>query len=270
MISLKKLLVGGLCSMLGVLAMGNAHAALIGVTQNYPDVSLSASTLIYDANGVNATTGLLRIVSLGSTLSKAANQSTPTQLYTGAGDAVADVMLSFAINNQTGALVANNTYNKVSVGFGNLALSSPTNFGFSWKGNITNFGFNSTGTAFDATWKFAQDLYQQMPMGYAGFKNNLLTGLGAALNISNTVALSGANIWAYDWVRGQFACSTTCKAAYSAQIAPYTTLLSKNADRANSTVVADLFVPLPAAGWLMLTGLIGFIRFAGRSKLART
>lgn len=237
-----------------LVASGTAHAALIGVVQAYSDVSLSASTLIYDANGVDANTGLLRVVSLASTLNRAPGAATTAQAYTGAGDAVADVMLSFAVSNTTGAWVANSTFNKVSIGFGNTALASAANFGFSWQGNIFAFGANANGTAFDARWAMTTDQYQNLPAGFSGlFSNGGLAGLPGGVIITNTAAIAGANIWAFDWVRGQFA--GTSGSAYAAQIAPYTTALATTANRAASTVVADVFVPLPAAAWMFLGGL---------------
>lgn len=248
-----------------VAASGAAHAALLGVQQNYPDVTLGSSTLIYDANGVNATTGLLRVVSLSSLLSRAPGASTPAQSYVGSGDSVADVMLSFAINNSTGALVTNATYNKVTIGFGNAAMASPTAFGFSWQGQISQFGFNNTGTAFDARWTMTADRYQAMPAGYSYFVNGGFNGRPGGALISNTqpVAASG-NIWAFDWVRGSFA--GTSGSAWAGQIAPYVSGLNVNANRTNSTIAADVFLPLPASGWMLLSGLLGGVAILRRNS----
>lgn len=246
----------GLAAMLA--ACGAAHAALLGVQQNFPDVTLNASTMIYDANGINASTGLLRVVSLGALLSRASGASTPAQSYTGAGDSVADVMLSFAINNNTGALVNNVTYNKVTIGFGNAAVASPSAFGFSWQGQITQFGFNATGTAFDARWTMTTDQYQALPAGFSTFTNGGFNGRPGGMLISNTQQVAAAgNIWAFDWVRGTFA--GTSGSNYAAQIAPYVAGINKNANRANSTIAADVFLPLPASGWMLLSGLLGGI-----------
>ena len=265
MFTLKKILLTATCTALAWFAMGSTQAALIGVVQSFPDVTLSANTLIYDANGVDANTGLLRVVSLASTLNRASGSATSAQSYTGTGDAVADVMLSFAVDNSTGAWVSNSTFNKVTIGLGNLAVASTANFGFSWQGNISAFGANANGTAFDARWAMTADQYQAMPAGFGAFVNGALAGRGGGLIISNTTAVAGANIWAFDWVRGQFA--GTSGTAYAAQIAPYTTLLATSADRLSSTVAADVFVPLPAAAWFMFSGLLSFAP-AVRRRLA--
>jgi hypothetical protein len=266
MFKLKRFLLGVACSALGWFAMANARAALINVQQAYPDITLSGTTLIYDANGVDASTGLLRVVSLASTLNRAPGASTTAQGYTGTGDSVANVMLSFAINNATGALVANPTYNKVTIGFGNAAVASPTAFGFSWQGNISAFGANANGTAFDALWSLTGDQYQAMPAGFGAFVNGYLTGQSGGLKITNAAGAIGAtNIWAFDWLRGQFAGASG--SAYAAPIAPYVAGFSLAADRMAGTVVADVFVPLPAAAWLMFGGLISFLPMV-RRKLA--
>jgi hypothetical protein len=270
MFRFRRVLAGATVGLLAAVAVLPANAALIGVTKSFSDVSLSASTLIYDANGIDANTGLLRVVSTASTLNASALAASTAQSYLGAGDSVADVMLSFAINNTTGALVANSTFNKVSIGFGNFAVANPANFGFSWQGNIFAFGANATGTAFDARWSMTTDQYQNLGLGLTGaaglFANGALAGMPGGMIITNTIAIGGANIWAFDWVRGQFA--GTSGTAYAVQIAPYTTALLTTADRLSSTVVADIFVPLPAAAWFMFSGLIALVP-AVRRRLAQ-
>ena len=270
MIGFKKYLTGAVFSTLGLVSWGSAQAALIGVVQSFSDVTLGSSTLIYDSTGVDATTGLLQVVSLSSTLNRATGQATTAQSYVGTGDPAGNVMLNFAINNSTGALVANSTYNKVSIGFGNTALANGTAFGFSWSGNIFAFGANANGTAFDARWSMTTDAYQNLAAsGLANaanfFSNGGLAGLTGGLIISNTGLIAGPNIWAADWVRGQFA--GTSGTAFAAQVSPYTSGIALNANRLSSSVVADVFVPLPAAAWLLLSGLISLVPVA-RRKLA--
>ena len=60
-------LVGPLVS-LGI--PGIAEAALLGVPQAYPDVTLNQAYLIYDNKAINNNTGLLKGVSFGSTLNE--------------------------------------------------------------------------------------------------------------------------------------------------------------------------------------------------------
>ena len=262
-----------LCSaMIAVSSLGlwsSAQAALLGVVKSDPDVTLSGSTLLYDSTGVNGSTGLLRVVSTASVLNRGTSASIP-QSYLEAVP-VPDLMLSFAINNSTGALVANSTFNKVSIGFGNAALSNGTAFGFSWSGNIFAFGANANGTAFDARWSMTTDAYQNLagsniPNAVNLFSNGGLAGLTGGLIITNTGAISGTNIWGFDWVRGNNA--GTSGAAFSTQISPYTTGIATTSDRLNSTIVADVFVPLPAAAWLLLSGLISLVPVARRKVAA--
>jgi hypothetical protein len=251
------------------LAAGAANAALLdGVVQYYPDVTLNTNYIIYDHNGIDADTGLFRVVSMGSTLN-AASGGTPTpqtQSYAGIGDSLADVMLSVQINNVTGVFEGGT----VSIGFGN----NTANPRFSWQGYITNFGYLDNGTQFNARWAMASDQYQNMPANYAQFVNNYLTSsLGGKLggiNITNSAGFGTLYSWASalgkDWVFGTGVTATSTPA----NIAPFVVGL----DAANlriqsaSTVQADAFVPIPGALWLMLSGLGMIASFARRKSVA--
>ncbi|GEM_PF-2444720 len=200
----------GLAVCLGI--SGGAHAALLGVTQTFPDVTLNNSYLIYDNNGVNSTTGLLRLVSFSSTLNEgtAAGNSTLTQLYTGGltpADTTPDLMLSIAINRATGAWVSNSTYNKVSIGFGNSVVpnGAGTTPGFKWTGNVTAFGWqenltstpnNEYGTHFDAKWTMTGDDYEDMPANMSQFVDNVLTT--AMASYSGGIKISNSAGFAFD------------------------------------------------------------------------
>lgn len=252
-----------IAGLIAVVASVPARAALLGVVGATPDVTLGQGvTMFYDRNGIDNSTGLLRVISLNSTLFKSAGQTVGTQTYTGGLDTLADVMLSFAINNTTGALVSNTTYNKVSIGFGNASVAGNA-FGFSWQGNIDQFGWAVDGKQFDARWTMTSDAYEAIPTtnGYdTYFTNGALTartGNTGGLIVNNTGAVNkgtATNIWAFDWVRGA---GVALDGSYQSYVpTALTSGLSNSVDKLNSAVLADVFVPLPAAGWLMLSALV--------------
>ncbi len=246
-----------------LVASGNAMGALLGDLQSFPDVTLNQNYIIYDHNGIDGNSGLFRIASLASTLNSVAGgpaSSTQTQTYAGAGDSTADVMLSIQINNLTGALEAGS----VTIGFGN-STTAPR---FSWQGTITEFGFLDNGTAFDARWTLNGDQYQNMPAPLSAFVNGRYAGANGGIKISNSSGFGAGNTWtnmlSRDWVFGTSVQSGT------AVITPYLTGLDAIGNPAgrvqlNSTVTVDAFVPLPAAAWLMLSGL-GLMGFCARRK----
>lgn len=229
------------------LAAGNAHAALLGVTQTFPDVTLTAGPyLIYDHNGVNATTGRLTVVSGGVQLAEgaAAGGSTVTQSYFGTGDSVPNVIFNIDVNNTTGAFAGGS----LSIGFGN-ATGAPR---WSWQGVLTNFGSigaPGSGTIFDATWTMSADQYQNMPATMAQFVNGALVGATGGLKINSSAAWGSTANFGTDWIYGSSPNSPT--------IALYTAGLSSPL-YTSSTVLVDVFttpVPLPAAAWLFISGL---------------
>jgi hypothetical protein len=229
------------------LAVGDAQAALLGVTQTFPDVSLTASPyLIYDHNGVNGTTGRLTVVTGAVQLAEgaAAGGSAQTQSYFGASDSTPDVVFNIDVNNTTGAFIGGT----VSIGFGN-ATGAPR---FSWQGAVTNFGFigaPGSGAIFDATWTVSADQYQNMPTSLAQFVNGYLTGGSGGLKINSSASWGSAANFGTDWVFGSTPNSPTLNPYTAALTSPlYTT----------STVLVDVFaspVPLPAAAWLLVSGL---------------
>lgn len=139
-----------LCSALSA----QSYAQLLNVVQNFPDTTVGSPAFIfYDHDGVNATTGLLRLVTYSSILNEgaAAGGTTATQLYSGTGDSVPDVVLSLQIRNGTGGFTAGSFVSgTVSVGFGNNTAANR----WKWDGTVTALGsqIGGTGTILDATW----------------------------------------------------------------------------------------------------------------------
>lgn len=247
----------------GTLAMaiatsGNANAALIGVVSTFPEVALAASPyLVYDHNGVNATTGQLRVFT-GATLlgeGAATGGSTLIQSYFSAPDQIPDLMLTINVNNMTGAFVNGN----VNIGFG----TNPANTSkFSWNGTITNFGFNNTGSGspiFDATWTMASDQYQAMPATLSQFVNGYLTGASGGIKINSSAGFGSTANFGNDWIYGSAAATTS---ALNTFISGLTSPL-----KTNSTITANVFAsPVPEAdtAWLMLIGLAALAPIARR------
>jgi hypothetical protein len=238
---------------LTIIGTQDARAELLGVTQTFPDVTLTTSPyLIYDHNGVNASTGRLVIVTGSATLAEGPSGSGNTsvvQSYLGAGDSIPDLVLTLDVNNVTGALLGGS----VSIGFGN-ATGAPR---FSWQGAVTNFGFaapGSTGNIFDATWTMTSDEYQNMPAGLSQFVNGYLTGGSGGIKINSVAAWGAAANFGNDWVFGANAGSGTNGNPF---LAAFTGGLT-NPLRVNTTIQADVFaspVPVPAAVWLFVSAL---------------
>jgi hypothetical protein len=220
---------------------GNARAALIGVTASNPEVTLTSPYLIYDHNGFDASTGLLRIVAAASTVFEgaAAGGSSQAQSYFGAGDPIPDLMLTIRVDNTTGAFAGGN----VSIGFGN-STTAPR---FSWQGAITNFGFQAgTGTIFDATWDFTGDQYQNMPSNMSQFVDGYLAGRFGGLNISSTFNWGATNGFGNDWIYGNNPAANSNLNAFRAGMTAQ--------NEQSSSVQASVFaspVPLPGAVWLL-------------------
>jgi hypothetical protein len=280
----------------GLVALtANANAALLGVVQTFPDVTLGTNYVIYDHNGVDANTGLLRIVSRSSTLSKApgAGNSTPAQLYNSASDTIPDSMLTVAVNNSTGAFVANNAVNKLTIGFGNTATVGNSSynasaFGFKWLGDVTNFGFLVTQTgssyqlSFDGRVNITTTDYSNMPAGFesfvdgahavnnGGFKLNIATSTSSGSNggvVSGwSAANDGRNIFASSWIygtsvrTGASAVNTAFFNTTNGQLNPFlagTGITASSSNTFNGTVAADVFAPVPAAAWLLVSAVAG-------------
>lgn len=254
---------------LACMTAGAANAALIGSVQTYPTVTLNQNYLIYDHNGIDADSGLFRVVSMGSTLSTVANSpanpgSTATQLYAGNGDSVADVMLSLQINNITGAFEGGS----VTIGFGNNTATP----GFSWTGTVSQFGYLDNGTAFDARWTLNSDQYQNMLANayFADYVDGHFSGAAGGIKVSNSAGFGTYN-WASaldkDWVFG-----TNVSRGTPANIASFVTGLDATGSRiqTNSTVMVDAFVPIPGALWLMMDGIGVIAQFTRRKPTAAT
>jgi hypothetical protein len=246
-----------------LIAASSAQAALpstsplVSPPQSFPSISLTSSPyLIYDYNGVDANTGLLRLVANASVLNEgaAAGGATQTQAYLATTDTTPDLMLSFQIRNGFGGFTAGSLAGgNVSISFGNLA-TAPS---FSWTGNITNFGFNATGTQFDATWNLTADQYQNMPTTLSQFVNGYLAGATGGIKISNSSAIT-TQTFANDWVFGSAATTSTL-------INPFLTGLTTPL-RVNSTVLADVYVsPVPEPETLLMLSL-GLAAIAARSR----
>ncbi len=258
------ILLSGLLSLAALIAP-SAHAALLGVTQSYPDASLSGVTIIYDHNGGAGGQGRLIVVATGSTLNRAAGagNSTTTQLYAGAGDSLPyEEMFTIDINNQTGAFISGT----VSINLGN---ANPNAQRFSWTGTVTNFGFANDGRAFDARWTMTADTYTGLPAAFSNFVNGYLTGIQGGIILSNPIGFavaSGFNAsmtgasgnFNRDWIFGSSPSAATLSA--------YTTGLTTPILITNGSLTADVFVPLPGAVLLFGSGLAGLVPWLRRRR----
>ncbi len=274
-------------SILSLSVSGVAQADLLGVVQTYPDTTLNQPYLIYDNNAIDANTGLLKVVAIGATLNEGPNwgNSTLTQMYAGGTDHTPDLMLSIAIDRNTGNWVNSNNplANKVTINFGNGVVpnGSGNTPGFKWMGDITNFGWQEEiaststheyGTFFDATWKMTEDSYEDMPANMSQFVNNLLTTAmipyEGGIKISNTTGFGDvAHPVAFqrDWVFG----TSATTAGVQALLSPFLSGLSTQTCSQNtstdcityvhSTVNADVFVPIPPAFWLWAGALFSIL-----------
>lgn len=292
---------GSLAFALVTLSTG-AHAALVGVVQSFPDITLNTNILIYDHNGVDANTGLLRIVSRGSSLFHASGtgNTVGTQSYSGTGDNIPDSMFTAAIDNRTGTLVSGSPFNRLSITEGNPLSSNPANtFVFAWEGVITDFGFlvASTGSggfqlSFDGRFRLTADRYERVsgtPTALqalytdnlltsrvpeaGGFKINVTTsGAQGGLPSGVTTLDDGVNLFLTDWVYG-----TSVRTGSGAgtpnntffnpdtgQLRSFVTGLAPGYAVLNGTVTADFWVPVPAAVWLLGSALGGLAVVARR------
>ncbi len=259
-------------------------AELIGVKQNYSDISLNQSYLIYDNNAIDQSTGLLSIVSFSTTLNEGPNagNSTVSQTYVDAGDFNPDLMLTIAIDRTTGDWVnsSNPIANQLNIGFGNSVIENGTP-GFNWAGRITDFGWqqdyidsanNEYGTFFDASWTMTEDRYQNMPAGMGQYVDNILTsqmtGFLGGIKISNSVGfanLSHPVAFQRDWVMGTNAESNLVQQLLMPFLSGLSSTTCSNTDSVecisylNSTVTADAFIPIPAAFWLWSGALLALL-----------
>lgn len=277
MLNIKQLQLIGLTLSMGM--GGTAHATLLGLVQQYPDITLNNGTyLVYDHNGVDAGTGLLKLVSKTATLNEgpAWGNSTKTQSYIGSGDTTPDLMFTIAIDNASGDWVntAANGANKLTIGFGN----NTANGAFSWRGDITSFGWeednaatpstNEAGKHFEATWKFTSgDQYLNMPTNMSQFVDGWLAGfnVGGGIKISNAAGFSSlTDAFNQDWVFGTSATTSTIQGQLTTFLAGMS-----NIQYINSTVQADVFVPIPPALWLWAGALASILPSVRRIKADR-
>jgi len=280
-----RLCVLGLAASLGL--TGSAHATLIGLTQSYPDVSLNNTYLIYDNNAVDSNTGLLKVVSFGSTLSKdsvlnggSSVTHSVTQLYTSSTDHTPDTMLTIAIRRSNGNWYQTNAtgVNEVTIDFG----QSTSGASFSWQGQITNFGWDDRsgyfGKQMDATWTMDSDQYVNMPSDLSNFVDGMLTSAMASfeggINISNSAGFTNmSNPWQRDWVFG----GGVSNKAIQNLLTPYLKgLANQNCGGRrtsncfqgfiDSNVFADVFVPVPPAAFLWAGALATLVPSMRRMK----
>ena len=251
-------------SAFAVLAAGmafNAQAAFVtGLTLAPQDVRVDAPVLLYDHNGLNATTGTLTIIAPAgstSTLKEgvAAGNGTASQLYS-----AYTTMATLNINNTTGAVIGGT----ITISVGATATK------FSWTGTATGGGFNPANvqTLLNGTWNVTADTYTGLPSGAAAtamnqFVNGWLSGGSGGFIISTaggTFTLANA-VFGSDWLVGATAASIG--AGYTANV----TLNAANTF-ATTTVGVDFAatpVPLPAALWGMIGGL-GMLSRAARRR----
>ncbi len=262
-------------------------ADLIGIKQSYSDISLNQSYLIYDNNAVDETTGLLSIVSFSSTLNEGpeAGNATLTQTYADGVDHNPDLMLTIAIDRSTGNWVDSSDpiANRLNIGFGNSVIEngSGNTPGFQWGGRITDFGWqqdyidsanNEYGTFFDASWTMTEDNYEDMPSSMGQFVDNMLTsqmtGFLGGIKISNSAGFANVShpvAFQRDWVMGTNAESTLVQQLLMPFLNGLSSTTCSNTDSVecisylNSTITADVFIPIPSAVWLWSGALLALL-----------
>lgn len=273
---------------------GNAEAMLLGVVQSFPDVTLNQNYLIYDNNAIDSNTGLLKLVSYASTLNEGpgAGNSTLTQSYSGAGDPYPNLMLTIAVDRNTGNWVSssNPVANKVTIGFGNTVIpnAQANTPGFSWQGDITGFGWqqdipstvsNESGKFFDATWIFTNDDYEDMPATMAQFTDGVLTSAMAAyqggIKISNSAgfgSVTGPAAFQRDWVFGANANSLGIQTLLGTFLSGMSgtacspTVQTGCTNFVHSSITSDVFAPIPPALWLWSGALVSLAPSVRRLK----
>lgn len=245
----------------GAIAAPAAQATntLLNVTQTFPDVTLSTPSLIYDNTGGASGTGVLKIVSVASVLNEgaAASDSTDTQSYFGAGDNVADLILTINVTG-TGSFVSGT----VDIHYGN----STTEPRWDWSGTVTGFGFNdgaASGRIMDATWTVTSDDYLNMPSTLSQFVNGYMTGGAGGIIITSSKGFNDGESFASDWVLANNATAASITSFTSGLTSP--TLVSA------STMTVDVFAtPVPEASTygMMLAGLAMLAPLARRKRLS--
>lgn len=237
-----------------------AQIGLLGVTQTYPDVNLSATSnyLIWDNNGGGTDTGILRLVTRGSTLTEAAGGHQDSQTY----------------SNYTAVITANIRQRPTGdqgdfvSGTVNIVMGPATpgvQPQWSWTGALNDFGISADGTAFDATWTLAGDTYTNMPANMLDnplypdeFTNGWLTGRTGGIKI-NTNNVGFANLGCAtqngclrnsDWIMGTGLNDTNTNSTTAGTIGAYLGALGSTYSKTgdywfNTTVSADVFVTPP-------------------------
>ena len=254
-------------SSVAVLALSSmavpSHAQLIGVVQNFPDTTATASPYIFfDHDAINSTTGLLRLVSGAAQLAEGAatGGSTTTQSYFGTGDSIPDVLLSMQIRNGTGGFTAGELVSgTVSIGFGN-STTAPR---WKWDGVISQLGFVSgTGTFMDAIWTVTGDQYQNMPANMDQFLNSSITGRPGGIKITTSANWGTTANFTNDWVFGSNPASNTNLNTFRVGMTSPLQI--------DSTITTDFFVttpiPEPATNALMLMALAVIAPLAWKRK----
>lgn len=266
-----------------------AEAVLIDVTQNYPDVTLNQNYLIYDNNGVDSNTGLLKLVSYAATLNEGpgAGNSTLTETYTGPGDFIPNLILTIAIDRITGNWINASSANKVSINFGNsvIANGAGNTPGFSWQGEITDFGWQQNtdnnppyefGTFFDGIWIFTQDDYEDMPANMSQLTDGTLTNNNGGIKIFNSAGFGATpfpTAFQRDWVFGTNANTAGIQIVLASYLTGLSSVTCSSSEQINcksfihSTVATDVFAtPIPAAFWLWAGALASILPTVKRVK----
>ncbi|MGR8929602.1 MAG: hypothetical protein ACU836_03095 [Gammaproteobacteria bacterium] len=292
----------GLAVSLGV--MGHANAALLGNLQQYPDITLGAAYLIYDHDAIQtykngacsstspsrACVGQFTLVSFDATLNSGSYPSpSATQLYGTNNptyyDDTPDKMMAIAIQSTGSSSVLGSLANVSSSNEMTITPGDPNynNDWFSWLGNITNFGIQEDGRAFDGFWKMTADTYHNLPAGMERFVDGALTSAMAnyegGFKISNSAGfgnVSFANALKRDWVFGSGMGDPRYTDTLKGMLAPYLTGLSTNTCSSStatncvsyisSTVMADVFVPIPPALLLWAGALASLVPSVKRIK----
>ena len=234
--AMKVALWGGVVALLST---ASAHAELLPhVTKTWPDVTLSNGSLYYDHDGAASGEGLLRLVVQQATLGLSSSGPAVTQLY-----GTPDLALSIEVDNATGAFLG---------GTVDISLGSSSQK-FSWTGVITDFGFAADGKTFNATWLLSNDVYQNLPASFSSVSDGEFAGLNGGIILSNSSGWSGAGFshtatgeqnFGLDWVLG----------SVNNNLAAYRAGMSSPIVVATATT-ADVFVPLPAGAWLLVSAL---------------
>lgn len=245
-----------------LLAVSSAQGALLGITPSYPDITTSGTDITYAF--VAGTGGTLTInggaaSNLAQQTIKFFNGDSAHFICQGTTSCNPNTTYSLeALFNASGVFTGGSLnilgYVDGSTASGYQAYAGLANTGTLYTASLTGFGFNgshTTGATFDNL---------VLDFSILGNGGDLFTafGTGNGLIWNGRVNTDGSATYGGNW---------------DDQIAPMTKSFGCTVDdtvTANKcTATLNTFVPVPAAVWLLGSGLVGLMGVANRNRKAR-